>query len=648
MRGILILLSFSLFLFGYIGKITALKGEAFILRDNDSLKAYLGMKIENKDKIKTKNARLQVIFKDNTIITIGKNSLFNIENFSFEKNKKPTEHFKLSQGIVKTITGKISKIAPNRFKLKTKNALIGIRGTIFIVEVQKDITKLSMLEGLTTFTDLTTAKTIEVKSGQQVILNPKLPKRIIIKKNFKLPILTVKKKSNKKSDITTNSNNKQAKTTVQKVAIQTKKTQTTQPIQPTTPIAENTDIPDTTTTIQNVDDITNEVTQNDNTNDINTLAKNTQNDIANNDNLNTNNNDNLNTNNNDNLNTNNNDLTRVVVSQTSDYKIGYTKDTNDIPTDTWVETSLNYTNSSEIDTLIANHTVANYIGPIVAISNNKELEGSTNIDIDFIYQQWSGSFYFGETTAQTRWAFDAGGSITNTGFTGQVGNTFSESNAHNIQGTISGKFYNTDATTIIGSGDLTSDESDASFDFVAERFEYSDDVTVIEKSNYTLGYARKVTSSSTQFYPSWARTSLNYTSTSTIQDFIDNGATAEYTGDLVAVDTDNNIVQTGTINLSFDFGQEKVTSEIEFGSNTDKWHFEMEGSVSTDSFNGTINDNTGNIKNDSAASDIKGSFTGHYYDIDAKTVTGTGNIQSSNKGSRAISFGADQTSLNYQ
>jgi len=186
MKKIILLICSISLIFAYVGKISALKGDAYIIRDGKKIAAKIGMQIENKDIVKTQNARLQLIFKDRTIITIGKNSNFNIQDYIFD-NKKITANFKLSKGIIKTITGKISKIAPQRFHIKTKNAIIGIRGTIFVVEFQNNMTRMTMVEGVTSFADLSTKQTFEVHQGEQITLNPKAPTRVIIKQVKKIP-----------------------------------------------------------------------------------------------------------------------------------------------------------------------------------------------------------------------------------------------------------------------------------------------------------------------------------------------------------------------------------------------------------------------------------------------------------------------------
>ncbi|MDF1875064.1 FecR domain-containing protein [Sulfurimonas sp. SAG-AH-194-I05] len=128
----IILLLVPLLLQAEIGKILALKGEVNILRDTQTIKAFTGIDIEEKDIIKTgKAAQIQIMLKDKTAITIGRNSIFEIEEYLYDKTKKSKITMRVKKGIFYAISGKIGKINKNRFKLKTKSASISIRGTHF-------------------------------------------------------------------------------------------------------------------------------------------------------------------------------------------------------------------------------------------------------------------------------------------------------------------------------------------------------------------------------------------------------------------------------------------------------------------------------------------------------------------------------------
>ena len=129
---ILMFLIFVSTLFANIGKITLLEGEAFVKRGEETLRLNISDSISNNDFIETKtNSKVKITFIDNTIITIGKESSLKIEDYFFDSNNKNSAKTELnvSKGAFHAITGQIGKVNPEKFKLKTKNATIGIRGT---------------------------------------------------------------------------------------------------------------------------------------------------------------------------------------------------------------------------------------------------------------------------------------------------------------------------------------------------------------------------------------------------------------------------------------------------------------------------------------------------------------------------------------
>ena len=145
---LLSVLLFATTLFANIGKISALSGEVNISRDSKKIPATIGFELQEKDKIATSsNARAQLLFNDKTVISLGKNSTFDIEEYFYDI-QKPTQtkaSFKVAKGIFKTITGQIGKVNPNKFTLKTRSASIGIRGTIFFGDIPEAPTQPEIL-----------------------------------------------------------------------------------------------------------------------------------------------------------------------------------------------------------------------------------------------------------------------------------------------------------------------------------------------------------------------------------------------------------------------------------------------------------------------------------------------------------------------
>ena len=148
----------------FVGTITASKGEASVLRDSNSKKANIGLKLQEKDHILTKaNAKVQIIFKDETIITVGKNSDFSIEEFLFDDEEEPSAKFGMFGGAMRAITGKIGKIAPQKFSVTTKTATIGIRGTNFTIATNDA----GRLEAYCTYGEISVSVNGEIYSVKQ-------------------------------------------------------------------------------------------------------------------------------------------------------------------------------------------------------------------------------------------------------------------------------------------------------------------------------------------------------------------------------------------------------------------------------------------------------------------------------------------------
>ena len=119
------------------GFVKNLKGETIVLRDKQTIILKVADKIFEGDTIKTKNkSSIGIIFKDNTLISLGSNSEFYIKKYEFVPAKKKYSFLsRLVKGTMTCLTGLMSKLNPDAMKLEVKSASIGIRGTHFAVSV---------------------------------------------------------------------------------------------------------------------------------------------------------------------------------------------------------------------------------------------------------------------------------------------------------------------------------------------------------------------------------------------------------------------------------------------------------------------------------------------------------------------------------
>jgi hypothetical protein len=176
----------TLSLFAQVAKVVALKGDAFVQTEGKDVPITLQTKIYKENVIFTKdNAKVQIIFNDNTVITIGKNSTFKIMDYIFDtKNQNHKAEFKLMKGAFRIITGTIGKIAPERFKLRSKTATIGIRGTQILSNVEVSGDTIYCTEGKITINSILTGKKYTLVAGEYVVLKDNSESGIIQKFDF--------------------------------------------------------------------------------------------------------------------------------------------------------------------------------------------------------------------------------------------------------------------------------------------------------------------------------------------------------------------------------------------------------------------------------------------------------------------------------
>lgn len=121
----------------FAGSVKTLSGTSFLIRNEQRIDLELGSHIFQGDILTTKeNSTMGVIFRDDTILSMGSNSKVAVDNFTFNPAQDQLEFLlKVGTGTAQFITGQVAKINPDKMKVETPLATIGIRGTRFIVQV---------------------------------------------------------------------------------------------------------------------------------------------------------------------------------------------------------------------------------------------------------------------------------------------------------------------------------------------------------------------------------------------------------------------------------------------------------------------------------------------------------------------------------
>jgi len=212
---LIFIIFFSSTLWAGIGNIMAFKGHVDILRDTKKISAKMGMEINQKDKVLTqKSSRVQIMLKDKTVITVGSNSEFSFDEYFFDGTKNSKIKMSATKGFFRSLTGKIGKVAKKNFKLKTKSATIGIRGTDFFGDIGVNKETIACISGAISV-EVNEAK-FEVDAGSLIVVEPK---KVEIKKiEVKKVVKTVN--SNKKAKKTVKEKIKELANTIKQKAIE--------------------------------------------------------------------------------------------------------------------------------------------------------------------------------------------------------------------------------------------------------------------------------------------------------------------------------------------------------------------------------------------------------------------------------------------
>lgn len=117
-----------------VARIAALRGNA-VATDTSAQQRPLTVRaaLYEGDTIVTgPRGRLQILFSDNTIISIGRDTTLLINEYLWQPDQEEGAlHTEVKEGIFRVMGGKITKAAPQNFTTKTPAATIGIRGSMY-------------------------------------------------------------------------------------------------------------------------------------------------------------------------------------------------------------------------------------------------------------------------------------------------------------------------------------------------------------------------------------------------------------------------------------------------------------------------------------------------------------------------------------
>jgi len=122
-----------------IGLVKVAKGDVRIEREGTKLPATVGAAVRISDVVVTgADGSAGITFTDNSLVSVGPNSVFAIDKYRFDTTTHAGEfQGSLRQGRLAAVSGKMVKQSPESMKIRTPSAIMGVRGTDFVVQVDE-------------------------------------------------------------------------------------------------------------------------------------------------------------------------------------------------------------------------------------------------------------------------------------------------------------------------------------------------------------------------------------------------------------------------------------------------------------------------------------------------------------------------------
>jgi len=116
-----------------VGKVIAIRGNVTARGVDSNLRnLLLKAPIFLHDTIETNQGRVQLMFKDNTLITLGRNTQMEITKYVWNPgDTNSVMETKIHEGSFRIMGGAITRIAPHNFKTHSSSGTIGIRGSMY-------------------------------------------------------------------------------------------------------------------------------------------------------------------------------------------------------------------------------------------------------------------------------------------------------------------------------------------------------------------------------------------------------------------------------------------------------------------------------------------------------------------------------------
>jgi len=125
-----------------VGQVKVAKGAVHVDREGQRLAATVGLPVRAADVLVTgADGSAGVTFSDNSLVSVGPNSVFAIDKYRFDSTTHAGEfEGSLRKGRLAAVSGKMVRQTPESMKIRTPSSVMAVRGTEFVVQVDEPAT----------------------------------------------------------------------------------------------------------------------------------------------------------------------------------------------------------------------------------------------------------------------------------------------------------------------------------------------------------------------------------------------------------------------------------------------------------------------------------------------------------------------------
>jgi len=118
-----------------IGQVKVAKGRVDVERAGTTAPATVGARLQESDVVRTgPDGSVGITMSDDSLLSAGPNSVLSLDRYAYDPTTQQGRFdTTLNKGTLNVISGRIAKQSPDSMTVRTPHAVLGVRGTHFVV-----------------------------------------------------------------------------------------------------------------------------------------------------------------------------------------------------------------------------------------------------------------------------------------------------------------------------------------------------------------------------------------------------------------------------------------------------------------------------------------------------------------------------------